>query len=347
MQRTNGTTLEQHKFGPIFQMRVHNVVAASSTESYYLFAAHPPDIDCIDLDTPVNRPLDISLLWVTQPVDYRCNYECRVCFINDRVLKFCSGKSVVNLVVESTGKLTIKLYSYDNVQGTTYDGECCDSDVKKCLLDKCDLKFDICVGKHIDGSYDCTYGTKQVISPPDMNSIEFTDVFNFAITNSLKEDLFIRVNVTDQDSEEATDLVDAFHFKYSRTAFFNSSLAEYMDYFIRGERKNNPTRLNFSLASYCDQNYYGEDCSINCVPEDFGCNGHYRCGADGAKICLPGWKGPNCDIQIPGGEGDCSFYKGTCTFQESEGLMEILQSYCQAYGRDLISAQMGLYKQYR
>lgn len=98
MQRLNGTTLEQHKFGPIFQMRVHNVVAASSTESYYLFAAHPPDIDCIDLDTPVNRPLDISLLWVTQPVDYRCNYECRVCFINDRVLKFCSGKSVVNLV---------------------------------------------------------------------------------------------------------------------------------------------------------------------------------------------------------------------------------------------------------
>ncbi|XP_052686989.1 uncharacterized protein LOC128166095 isoform X1 [Crassostrea angulata] len=212
-------------------------------------------------------------------------------------------------VVESTGKLTIKLYSYDNVQGTTYDGECCDSDVKKCLLDKCDLKFDICVGKHIDGSYDCTYGTKQVISPTDMNSIEFTDVFNFAITNSLKEDLYIRVNVTDQDSEEATDLVDAFHFKYSRTAFFNSSLAEYMDYFIRGERKNNPTRLNFSLASYCDQNYYGEDCSINCVPEDFGCNGHYRCRADGAKICLPGWKGPNCDIQIPGGEGDCSFYK--------------------------------------
>lgn len=70
-------------------------------------------------------------------------------------------------------------------------------------------------------------------------------------------------------------------------------------------------RLNFSLASYCDQNYYGEDCSINCVPEDFGCNGHYRCRADGAKICLPGWKGPNCDIQISGGEGDCSFYKGT------------------------------------
>lgn len=63
--------------------------------------------------------------------------------------------------------------------------------------------------------------------------------------------MFIRVNVTDQDSEEATDLVDAFHFKYSRTAFFNSSLAEYMDYFIRGERKNNPTRLvvNTSTSS--------------------------------------------------------------------------------------------------
>lgn len=67
------------------------------------------------------------------------------------MLKFsieCIYKIVYGIfqVVKSTGKLTIKLYSYDNVQGTTYDGECCDSDVKKCLLDKCDLKFDICVG---------------------------------------------------------------------------------------------------------------------------------------------------------------------------------------------------------
>lgn len=67
-----------------------------------------------------------------------------------------------------------------------------------------------------------------------------------------QEDLYIRVNVTDQDSGEATDLVDAFHSTYSMGAYFNSSVAEYMDYFITGERKHNPTRLvvNHSTSEY-------------------------------------------------------------------------------------------------
>lgn len=85
-------------FGPIFQIHIHKRTRCQQYWDLLSFAAHPPDIDCIDLDTPVNRPLDISLLWVTQPVDYRCNYECQVCFINDRVLKFCPVKRVVNLV---------------------------------------------------------------------------------------------------------------------------------------------------------------------------------------------------------------------------------------------------------
>lgn len=79
-------------------MCVYNVVVVSSIEFYYLFVVYFFDIDCIDLDIFVNRFLDILFLWVIQLVDYRCNYECWVCFINDRVLKFCLGKSVVNLV---------------------------------------------------------------------------------------------------------------------------------------------------------------------------------------------------------------------------------------------------------
>ncbi|XP_061181618.1 uncharacterized protein LOC133190156 [Saccostrea echinata] len=213
-------------------------------------------------------------------------------------------------VVVGTGQFVVRLHSYDNPSGTDFNGTCCDSDVLKCQLDKCDLKFDICIGRNRGGS-DCTYGTKQVIAEPDFNNIDFNEnqKLSFPITNSLKDALFIKVNVTDQDTGGASVLVDTFHFVFNMAAYYNSTVIEYMDYLITGERPQLRSKLNLSVTSYCDQNYYGPDCDINCVAEDFGCNGHYKCGVRGEKICNPGWTGKDCDVQIPGGEGDCGFYK--------------------------------------
>ncbi|XP_048762393.2 mucin-22-like [Ostrea edulis] len=215
-------------------------------------------------------------------------------------------------VVVSTGQFVVRLYSYENPQGTDYDGTCCDSDVAKCQLDKCDFKFDICIGKD-RGGHDCTYGKKQIIAIPNLNNIDFNDIkdhiLRFPITNSLKDPLFIRVNVTDQDTGDSSVMVDSFHLVFNSAAYYNDTVIEYTDYLITGERTQHPSKLNVSVASYCDQNYYGENCDINCVAENFGCNGRYKCGAKGEKICNSGWTGTDCDVQITGGEGDCGFYR--------------------------------------
>ncbi|XP_062576750.1 uncharacterized protein LOC134238644 [Saccostrea cucullata] len=213
-------------------------------------------------------------------------------------------------VVVGTGQFVVSLHSYDNPSGKDYNGSCCDSDVLRCQLDKCDLKFEICVGRKPYG-FDCTYGTKQVIAQPDSNNIDFSEnqKLSFPITTSLKDPLFIKVNVTDQDTRGASVLVDTFKFIFKSTAYYNSTMIEYMDYFFTGDKPQQPSKLNLSVTSYCDENYYGSDCDINCVAEDYGCNGHYKCGVHGQKICNPGWTGKDCDVQIPGGEGDCGFYK--------------------------------------
>lgn len=54
-----------------------------------------------------------------------------------------------------------------------------------------------------------------------------------------------------------------------------------------------PTRLQISSRALCDANYYGSKCEIFCQARDDQW-GHFTCGPDGSKICLPGWQGNYC-----------------------------------------------------
>lgn len=46
----------------------------------------------------------------------------------------------------------------------------------------------------------------------------------------------------------------------------------------------------------CQPNYYNSTCTTFCRARDdpFG---HYACSPSGDKLCLPGWRGDNCDIR--------------------------------------------------
>ena len=49
------------------------------------------------------------------------------------------------------------------------------------------------------------------------------------------------------------------------------------------------SKLEFEYRVKCSHHYYGKSCDILCKPRDDNF-GHYECGADGDKICLPGWQ---------------------------------------------------------
>ncbi len=48
--------------------------------------------------------------------------------------------------------------------------------------------------------------------------------------------------------------------------------------------------------SYCQPTYYGNQCNIQCIPND-DCTSSYTCNETGAKICSPGWYEPDCVIR--------------------------------------------------
>ena len=51
-------------------------------------------------------------------------------------------------------------------------------------------------------------------------------------------------------------------------------------------------KLKYEFRLVCADEYYGTDCDILCKPrnDNFG---HYTCGDQGEKVCLPGWEKKN------------------------------------------------------
>ena len=74
--------------------------------------------------------------------------------------------------------------------------------------------------------------------------------------------------------------------------------------------------MSVEVASVCDSDWYGKTCNVYCVDQDT-CEGHYICDKKtGAKICLNGFRGENCDISIQ---------NDLCTRDESKQMFWFVQ----------------------
>lgn len=46
-----------------------------------------------------------------------------------------------------------------------------------------------------------------------------------------------------------------------------------------------------------------------CTSARFDCSGHYNCGVNHIKECIPGYMGANCNEIIPNGVADCDVFE--------------------------------------
>ena len=69
----------------------------------------------------------------------------------------------------------------------------------------------------------------------------------------------------------------------------------------------NKISLNVGLMIYCQTTYFGNQCTVQCIPND-DCTSSYTCNSTtGAKICSPGWYGVGCNIR------NSSYIQPICT----------------------------------
>ena len=60
----------------------------------------------------------------------------------------------------------------------------------------------------------------------------------------------------------------------------------------------------------CAEFYYGApNCSVFCRPSD-SCLGHYSCSSSGSRVCLAGWTGPNCRVNVATQSSECTCLDG-------------------------------------
>ncbi|KAI8782247.1 delta protein C isoform X1, partial [Biomphalaria glabrata] len=83
-------------------------------------------------------------------------------------------------------------------------------------------------------------------------------------------------------------------------------------------------RMTYQFRMFCDAYFYTTSCTVNCKQQDSS-SGHYTCDpTTGAKLCMKGWKGPNCADDI----NECE--QGFCVRGECRNLPGDVQCICPA-----------------
>ncbi|KAH9523482.1 hypothetical protein Btru_040133 [Bulinus truncatus] len=133
---------------------------------------------------------------------------------------------------------------------------------------------------------------------------------------SWKESVLVTMNVYDVDTR-GRQLIDILQFRYNltsptRSESLNASVTSLP---VVGNRRQTPSTLRLQVTTECEVHYYGDTCSVRCVPSD-DCSGHYYCNqVTGERICDVGWGGSLCDQPIEANltcpASSCSNH-GTC-----------------------------------
>ncbi|XP_062570839.1 uncharacterized protein LOC134232878 [Saccostrea cucullata] len=215
---------------------------------------------------------------------------------------------------ESTrATLFITLREYNNTNSELFDGNCCDGLAvsNKCSSDRCDYVIKICVSPDENGKW-CQSTELNADQPPDLVFLDQTP--RELPIAEWKGSARVDISITDIDGPSTQQLVDRFSFNYTEKG---SKIPKPRELLLKGKRPK-PSRLRLSMAIQCQTYYYGDECSVFCIPS-VDCKGHYRCDENtGAKICDQGWEGKDCTRPI--GDGSCPGQHcengGTCSMDK-------------------------------
>ncbi|XP_014672050.1 PREDICTED: delta-like protein B [Priapulus caudatus] len=232
-----------------------------------------------------------------------------------------------------SGVFELQLISFRNQLGLDNEGECCGVRTSSgSCAGSCMTFFNVCLShyeKKLSADpqpVSCTFGQSET-SVLRRNSFNLTsrDTLGSSFVNPIRlefpyswlGDFSLIIEAWHQQSAKKDDRRLILRLATARTAQVGQTWFE--------DRHHNRygVELQYGYRVRCAENYYGDVCLKTCNPRDDP-YGHWKCGANGEKVCLEGWSGQYCTeaVCLPGchekhgycevpGECKCSYgYQG-------------------------------------
>ncbi|KAM3179644.1 hypothetical protein ACTXT7_000231 [Hymenolepis weldensis] len=197
------------------------------------------------------------------------------------------GKVVANL--------NLHLF-YANPQHVALEGYC-----DRTLNDKwCDTYFTVCITS-ANSSEKCDIYTHTTETNFDKTYVKYDgkDAFRIPLRYPIPGSINVEVTVLDYDRFTDHDLIGTYVNDViipPPKVIMNAGLTN-----VKKTSHNQDVNLTVLITTKCSKGFYGDTCSIECVPEMY--QSMIGCHDNGTSICLPGFRGQFCE------KPDACFYK--------------------------------------
>ena len=204
--------------------------------------------------------------------------------------------------------MELRLIEFRNPSKLLRDMTCCDSGIIEGIqCNDCDPVFEVCVSnkEEITGVTDCNVGHFKTQEYSNTNNVVFERFLGRNLVNPLKmndnvwngyTNLRFTVHETDLFKNEKVNIND-FNVRADLTIAANSTASK--DIIMPALIGPQYSELRYAIRLYCDNFYYGSNCTKFCKPADNDVIGHFTCDEQGNKVCKDGYFGLDCKSQKP------------------------------------------------
>ncbi|XP_076312716.1 protein serrate isoform X4 [Tachypleus tridentatus] len=204
-------------------------------------------------------------------------------------------------VLEASGSFELQILGIQNSRGELLNRSCCGGEARKeeTCPRECNTYFRLCLKQYqsqITAKGSCTFGSTS-------SSVAVGN--SFSVHNEPEKEVVLKLPFEFRWTKSFTLILEAVDHNNRSKSFRDEVIERHMYSGIitpsaEWHQLSHPgttATINYRIRVTCDPYYYNYTCTKFCRPrhDRFG---HYTCSKQGDKICLVGWKGPNCETAV-------------------------------------------------
>ncbi|XP_076306369.1 protein jagged-1-like isoform X2 [Tachypleus tridentatus] len=213
---------------------------------------------------------------------------------------FCITLSIVQ-VLDASGSFELQVLGIQNPRGKLLNRACCGGELAKdeSCSKECNTYFRLCLKQYqsqITAQGPCTFGSTS-------SSVVVGN--SFSVHTEPEKEIILKLPFEFRWTKSFTLIFEALDHNNHTKPYVDELIERHMYSGIitpsaEWHQLSHPgitATISYRIRVTCDPHYYNYTCTKFCRPrhDRFG---HHTCSEQGDKICILGWKGPNCETAV-------------------------------------------------